>query len=144
MANLAQLEATFQRYVADLERWVPDGIVDVDIDLLQRLDLLSALDGDDEEDQQRLAQYFHVIESPDKITLFNDDFAIWIVPEIHDSHPVTYGMIALRYDDGIELEMVFSATGVYNTSRTMLRVLDRLLQEIRETEQELLRLGETS
>lgn len=144
MANLAQLEATYQRYVADLENWVPDGIVDVDMELLQRLDLLSDLDGDAQEDQERLAQFFHVVESPDKITLFNEEFAVWIVPEIHDNRPVTYGLISLRYDDGIDLEMVFCATGVYNTSRTVLRVLDQMLNEIRETEQALMDLEQAT
>lgn len=137
MTNLAQLEATYQQYAENLSEWLPDGMISVDLSLLQRLDLLEGLDGDD---ASRITHYFHVVESPEKITLFNEHFAIWIVPELADSIPVTYALIALRREGKHQLEMGFSATGVYNTSRTVLRVLEKLLDEIRETEQELERL----
>jgi hypothetical protein len=141
MSSLAQLEACFQQYVSDLEKWVPDGIAEVDMPMLQRLDLLDSLGRDETFDQERITQFFHVVESPEKITLFNEQFAVWIVPEIHENSPVTYALIGLRQGESIALEMVFSASGVYNTSKTVLRVLDQLLKEIKETESTLTNLG---
>lgn len=141
MSNLAQLEATFQRYVNDLERWVPDGILDIDLALLQRLDLIHDLDDDEMETHEKLAQYFHVVEAPEKITLFNELFAIWIVPEVHNDQPVTYALVGQFTQEGISLELVLSAAGVYNSSRIMLRVLDRLLADITETNEELNKLN---
>lgn len=137
MSNLAQLEATFQRYVSDLERWVPDGITNIDLELLQRLGLIESLDDETVDDQAKLAQYFHVVETTEKITLFNDEFAIWIVPEIHDNRPVTYALVGKQDGEQVSLEIVISAMGVYNSSRTMLRVIDKMLLEINHTNQEL-------
>jgi len=136
MADLAQLEVAFQEYTQDLGRWVPDGILPVNLSLLHRLDLLDFSD-DNDPNSSKITHYFHVVESPEKITLFNDHFAVWIIPEISDGRPVTYGLIAFNYQDDVQLELAFSATGIYNTSRMVLRVLEELLHEIQETEEEL-------
>ena len=42
------------------------------------------------------------------------------------------------------MELVFSAAGVYNSSRMVLKVLERFLEEIQETERVLASLSDVS
>lgn len=138
MANIAELEANFQRYTANLESYAPDGIVEINLDLLKQMDLLAVLEKKDEEGEQRLPRTFQVLEAPEKITLFNDDFAIWIVPSNLEGLSVTYVLIGThKEDEPINLEIVLSASGVYNNSKMVLRVVDAFLKEIKENEDEL-------
>ncbi len=74
--------------------WLPDGIVEVDLALLHRLGLLKY--HSDEKERFSLTRYFHVIESPDKITLINEQFLIWIVPEQINDIPATYTLICFK------------------------------------------------
>jgi hypothetical protein len=107
--------------------------MEVDLELLQRLELL---DIEDEQDPMpSLTRSFQVIESPSKITLVNDEFVVWIVPEMIENEPQTYTFIALNNPVFPTLDLVFSTKGVYNTSRLVLRILEKLLQEIQENEQ---------
>jgi hypothetical protein len=138
MANLAQLEANFQRYTANLERFAPDGIIEINLDLLRQMDLLDVFNKQDEAEEQKLPRSFQVLEAPEKITLFNDDFAIWIVPSNVEGLAVTYILIGThKEDEPIKLDVVLSASGVYNNSKMVLRVIDALLKEIQENEEEL-------
>jgi len=143
MANLAELEHSYQRYIRDLSHWLPDGVTTVDLSMLRRLNLI---DFDDPEFNRRepITHYFHVIESTEKITLFNDRFVVWIVPESHQEYPITYALIALREPEGPRLEMAYSTSGVYNSSRLVLRILEKLLEEIQETESELMKIKATT
>lgn len=138
MANIAQLEANFQRYTANLESFAPDGIVEINLDLLRQMDMLDVFNKQAETEEQKLPRSFQVMETPEKITLFNDDFAIWIVPGNVDGLAVTHILIGThKEEEPINLEIVLSASGVYNNSKMVLRVLDALLKEIKETEDEL-------
>ncbi len=141
MINPARLEATFQDYMGDLDRHAPDGVMDVDLQLLQSLDLLH--NWDEGGDSETLTSCFHVIETQEKLTLFNEHFAAWIIPYSVESEPVTMTLVSVVEGDSMRLELAFLTTGVYNTSRTVLKVLERLLQEIRETESVIARLSET-
>ncbi|MCB1134835.1 MAG: hypothetical protein KDK78_01100 [Chlamydiia bacterium] len=132
MFDLTLLEASFQEYSKNLPSWAPDGVVEIDLEILQRLDLLNVLDSEDP--LPSLTRCFQIIESPNKITLVNDEFVVWIVPEMHNNEPITYTFIALNNPVFPTLELVFSTTGVYNTSRLVLRVLEKLLVEIHENE----------
>jgi hypothetical protein len=136
--NLAELETAFQRYITNLPVWIPDGIVQVDLSMLQRLDLLEC--DQNSTSDQLITHYFHVIESQEKISLFNDQFLVWIVPEMVDNIPTTYTLIAIRNGTESRLELAFSTSGIYNTSRLVLRVLEKLLLEIQETQDELNKL----
>lgn len=135
MYDIKQLEKYFNNYSENLDKNLPEGVINVDIDLLKRIDLLNFHQADSND--QALTRYFHVIESNEKITLINDDFIVWIVPErLHDV-PFTYTLIALNYPDHPQLELCFVTTGVYNTSRLVLRVLEKFLFEIQENEEYL-------
>lgn len=133
MHNITQLEAYYKRFVTDINTYLPEDIIDVDLELLQELELLNY--HDPEQNDASLTRYFHVIESEDKITLVNEDFVIWIVPEKIEEVVLTYALIALNDENQHpNLRMCFVASGVYNTSRLVLRVLEKFLYEIQESE----------
>ena len=88
-----------------------------------------------------LSQQFFVIEAPEKITLVNDQFIVWIMPEIAFDTSLTYVLIALnRGEQEPQLEAAFIASGIYNSSRLVLKILEKLLLDIQETEEALAHL----
>lgn len=137
-----ELELDFLKYFADLKTFAPDGIVDIDLSLLHELGLLASQE-DEEEQENSLTHNFYVIESADKLTLFNQKYAIWIVPKLVDERPTTYTLIALTDQQKTHLEMVFATSGVYNHSSLVLRILERFLEQIEENEKELIRYNQT-
>ncbi len=137
MINPVQLEETYRKYTDNLSQWAPDGIVEMDISLLQSLNLLHCEDLALEDAEQELTQLFNIIESPEKITLYNHNFIIWIVPDLVDNMPTTFALIAQQHHNESQLELVLSISGPYNTPRLVLKVLQRLLQEIQDNEQDL-------
>ncbi len=132
MDKIAELDSSYEQFINRLPELLPDGIVEVDLQLLQKLNLLhEETDGDN---ATSLTRFFHVVESKDKITLFNDQFVIWIVPEKINHEPHTLVLVALEAPHKPKLEMAFAMSGIYNTSRLVLRVLEKLLSEIQENE----------
>ncbi len=131
MDKIAELDSSFEQFIHRIPELLPDGILEVDLKLLQKLGLLH--EEIQTENAPSLTRFFHVVESKDKITLFNDQFAIWIIPEKVQNEPQTLVLVALDVNKP-QLEMAFSMTGIYNTSRLVLRVLEKFLAEIQETE----------
>ena len=84
-----------------------------------------------------LTHNFYVVESSDKLTLFNPKYVIWIVPQLVDNVPTTHTLIALNDKQHTHLEMVFSTSGVYNHSSLVLKILEKFLEQIEENEQEI-------
>jgi hypothetical protein len=132
MINPNQLEDLYREYTDHLTEWAHDGIISVDLNLLHELNILDDIDQDNDPDD--LTQYFHVIESIEKVTLFNEQFIIWIVPKSEAEIPSTYVFIALNNAEKSSLELVFMTAGVYNTPKYVLRVLQRLLIDMLETQ----------
>lgn len=137
MANFFDLDRHLKYFMQEIKTWSPDRLIQLNLETLQRLDILPHLQEDSEDVE--FTQYFQVAETPDKITLLNDDFIIWIVPELTDGSPVTYTFIAHNENNLPRLEVTFTARGVYNSSKLVMRVLERLLHEIKENEELLLR-----
>ncbi len=133
MDKIAELDSSYEQFINRLPELIPDGIVQVDLKLLQKLGLLH--EEVENDTSTSLTRFFHVVESKDKITLFNDQFVIWIVPEKLDTEPHTLVLIALNSPPKPRLEMAFTISGIYNTSRLVLRVLERFLSEIQENEE---------
>lgn len=131
------LEKHFQSYMNDLKSFLPDGVIEVDLELLQELDLLHIEENSD--DDTALSQSFYVIESSEKLTLFNERFAVWIVPQLIQDTPTTYTLIAMNHADKPQLEMAFATTGVYNHSGLVLRILEKFLDQIDENEGEIIK-----
>ncbi len=132
MDNIAQLDSYFKNYIKNIHSLLPEGIIDVDLKLMQKYELLDYYVKNNK--NSSLTRYFHVIETTEKITLINDQFVVWIVPEKINNVPVTYTLIALNKEHIPQLEMAFMASGCYNSSRLVLRILDIFLQEIQENE----------
>ena len=141
MNNLAQFEASFHEYMQDLSKWVPDGIVNIDLETLNSLNLLSATEFTDEKVNDLTFQ-FHVIEANDKVTLFNDKFVVWVVPNKRGETSTTFTLIAINNATKPKLEIAFSTSGVYNTSRFVLNILEHFLKEIDENEDTLSKIGQ--
>ncbi len=137
MDKIAELDSSYEQFIKRLPELLPDGILEIDLKLLQKLGLLH--EEAQTEHTPSLTRFFHVVESKEKITLFNDQFAIWIVPEKVHNEPQTLVLVALDVNKP-QLEMAFSMTGIYNTSRLVLRVLEKFLEEIQETEELLTKL----
>jgi len=133
MLNPIELEEAFREYTANLGEWAHDGVVSIDLPVLHELGLLGHLHEDPDESED-LTQYFHVIESVEKVTLFNEQFVIWIIPKTEEENPMTYVLIALCDKEKPNLEIVFTTSGVYNTPRYVLKVLQYFLIDMIETE----------
>lgn len=133
MLSPNKIEEIYKEYSQDLSQWVPDGIVSVDLNLLHELGLLESIQ-DENDSQDDFSQYFHVVETPEKVTLFNEQFLIWIVPKMEEENPITYVMIALISNNDVHLEVVFTTSGVYNTPKFVLKVLQHYLLDMLETE----------
>ncbi len=140
MDKIAELDSSYEQFIRQLPDLIPDGIVHVDIQLLQQMGLLH--EEFSSEHSPSLTRFFHVVESKEKITLFNEQFVIWIVPEKIYNESMTLILIALEAQGKPKLEMAFSMSGVYNTSRLVLRVLEKFLAEIQENEDTLSYLKE--
>lgn len=133
MLNPAQIEDIYKEYIGNLSQWAHDGIVHIDLHFLHEQGLLSALQ-EDKGDPDDLTQYFHVIESVEKVTLFNEQFIVWIIPKMEGDQPLTFVLIALNHPEKANLEVVFTTRGVYNTPRYVLKVLQHYLVDMLETE----------
>lgn len=133
MINPAQLEDAFKEFTLNFNKWVPDGVIAVNLGLLHELGLLNYSHFDNPP-IDNLMHYFHVIETPDKVTLFNEQFAIWIVPKMVDEDPATMTFISLLHNNKPHLEIVFSTEGVYNTPKFILKILQHFLTEVIDTE----------
>lgn len=133
MLDPVQIEQIYKQFMTNLHDWAHDGILPIDLHSLHELGLLTSLQND-MADPDDLTQYFHVIESVEKVTLFNDQFVVWIIPKMDEEVPMTYVLIALNHPEQPHLEIVFTTAGVYNTPRYVLRVLQHFLLDVLETE----------
>lgn len=133
MYNASELEQYFKKFIKNLSSWLPEGVLNVDIEILHRLGLLNYHKSYD----STLTRYFHVIESQDKITLINEQFIVWIVPENDEGSSKTYVLIALNKQGIPKMELAFMTSDVYNSSRLVLRLLEKFLFEIQENEDSL-------
>lgn len=131
--NPIQIEDAYKEFMGNLSLWAHDGIVQVNLNFLHDQGLLNSL-AEDKGDSDDLTQYFHVIESVEKVTLFNEQFVVWIIPRMEGDQPMTYVLIALNQMDKAHLEIVFTTHGVYNTPRYVLKVLQHFLVDMLETE----------
>ena len=136
MLNPVQIEEAYKEFIGNLPNWAHDGVTSVDLKFLHDQGLLSSV-LDDNSDADDLSQYFHVIESVEKVTLFNEQFLIWIIPKMEEETPLTYVLIALNHPEKAHLEIIFATRGVYNTPRDVLKILQHYLADMLETEETL-------
>jgi hypothetical protein len=133
MINPVRIEEMYKEFTTNLGKWAHDGIITVDLPFLQGSGLLSALQEGSQEPED-LTQYFHVVESIEKVTLFNEQFVVWIIPRMEEEKALTYVLIASSQGEKVQLEIVFVTQGVYNTPRYVLKVLQHFLIDMLDTE----------
>ncbi len=136
MLNPTQIEQAYKNFMGNLPGCAHDGILSVNLSFLYDQGLLDSLPTN-EDDSEDLTQYFHVIETPEKVTLFNEHFIVWIIPKMEGGEPVTFVLIATHQAEKAQLEIVFTTHGVYNSPRYVLKVLQHFLSDMLETEQTL-------
>ena len=132
MVDIEQLDGFFQRLSANTGEFFPDGVVDINVKVLHTLDLLS--DTSPAPYEAPASSLLQAVESDGRITLFNEKFALWIVPQANTSVPTTITFIARKTGETISPEVAFRTQGIHNRSKTILRIIDRFLAEIQETE----------
>lgn len=137
MLNPMQIEQAYKDFMSNLPACAHDGILTINLGFLYDQGLLGSLPNA-EDDSEDLTQYFHVIESPEKVTLFNEHFIVWIVPKMEGEDPVTFVLIAMNHEEKARLEIVFTTYGVYNSPRYVLKVLQHFLSDMLETEATLI------
>lgn len=143
MLNPTQLEEAFKDFTQNFQKWAPDGVISVNLSVLHELGLLNHANFE-QPPTDSLMHYFHVVETSDKVTLFNEQFAVWIVPKVLDDFPTTLTFIALLQNNKARLEIVFSTEGVYNTPKYILKVLQHFLTEVIDNESIISSIGKKS
>jgi hypothetical protein len=133
MDEKEELSVSFEKAMEEFPNIPSESIIEVNMDLLDSVGLTN--EGEYVNPNEAFERSFKVIENANRITLFNNQFVIWIIPEILDGIPATYALIGLRESGGVKLEVVFLAKGPFNSSRLVLRLLDRYLTDIQENEE---------
>jgi len=133
MISPHQLEEAYQEFSKNLQKWAPDGIITVNLNLLEELSLLSHTELE-QNHVESTSHCFHVIETAEKVTLFNEQFAVWIVPKGSEESASTMTYVALIQGNKTHPELVFLTSGVYNSPRYILKVLQHVLTDVMDTE----------
>ena len=142
MLDPVLIEETFNHLVTHLNQKAPDGIIDVDLQVLLSLNLLNIKVLEDQLFFNGSAEQFYMVEADEKLTLFNPNYVIWMLPSFVGENASTYVFIAKNFQDAPpKLEIIFLAKGVYNTSSLVLAVLDGFLREMKENEDFLVNLN---
>ena len=142
MYNLDRLEESYKRIASNIDCWPVESTLVVNLNVLKELNLLHYHSSNFYD--PKLTRYFQIIETFEKITLVNEDFTVWIVPVKENIYSYTRIMIAVNQDDKPTLELVIITSGVYNTSRLVLRILEKKLFDIQENEEEIKKIIKTS
>lgn len=130
MLDPKALDQHFQAILNDLPGSVPDGIININDQMIKSFGL----------EHRRLEKdasqsYFYVIEAFDKITLIDERFVIWLYPVTQQTmRKETLTFIARHDKPHLPLELVFSTKGPHNHPALVLELLECFLKEIQETE----------
>jgi hypothetical protein len=137
MIKPEKLEEYYEKFLEDPSYWVQDGVMDINLEMLKQWCLLNQTEEEEKLLQDQFPFYFHVLENNSKVTLFNNQFIVWIVPEVVKDLASTTVMIALIKEDDLKLEIVYNTSGVYNTPKYVLKTLRHFLTEVIDTEEEI-------
>jgi hypothetical protein len=133
VVSIEQLDAFFDDLTQHTSDLLPDGILEINVKSLHALHLLSenisAPPG-----STPASNLLQAIESGGKITLYNEKFALWVAPQKNADPSSTIVFIARRDEDALKPEIAFRTTGIHNRSKIILKLIDRFLLDIQETE----------
>lgn len=133
MSDPKVLEEHFQNFIQNLPKYLPDGVVCVDVRLMEELGLLK-IEKIEKDTHDSLSHYFHVLETSDKITLYNELFSIWIMPQNSETSSKTFIFIGVLQNKLPHLEMAFYTEGVFNTPKYIMKILQHYLNEVQDVE----------
>ena len=128
-----ELEKTYRHFTKNVKKWLPDGLIKVNLELLCELELLNKKNFDHEEPDE-VTHYFSVEEIHDKIILHNDKFVIWIVPAVIENISMTHTYISQMHNQAPKLELVYENRGIYNSPKFILQILEHFLIETLDTD----------
>lgn len=137
MLKPEHIESKFKQLLEELPHWIDNENTSVDLRTLEENNLILISEQEEKDIQKNFPFYFHVIETDDKVTLFNEQFIVWILPRVVDGRPETLTIISMLYGDKPQIQLLLSHEGVYNNSRFILRALRYFLVETIQTEKEL-------
>lgn len=151
MEHPAQLEACYKKFIQNLDSLVPDGVIKIDLAFLESEGILYP-NNSVPKTQLSVSDFnsnfqFNVIESKDKVTLFNEKFVVWIVPTVSNKANATLAIIATLPENkntninalhkqpmpsDLSIELAFLTEGIYNSSKIVLTLLEHLIKEIED------------
>jgi hypothetical protein len=141
MPTIEEINSYYEYLTSHTTQLLPDGIANVDLHLLHSLNILTPHPIPQSSSARDLLQ---AIEEGGRITLFNDRFVLWIVPQ-NEVYPASTTVILARCNNNkISPEIAFKTAGIHNQSKTILELIDRYLIEIQETEEVLEQLESQS
>ena len=141
MINPEKLEKYFHQFTDDLSKWIQDGIQEIDENFVQRAGI--NIDGQESNSLEDLPFYFHVIETDEKVTLFNNQFIVWIIPKIVNDESLTYTLICYLNENEPKLEVVFTTKQKFNSPKILIKTLRYFLTEMIDTESEIASIGKS-
>ena len=83
MVTIDQLDTYYETLSKNTQKFLPDGILNINIKSLHGLHLFSE---DPPSSSIPASNLLHAVESDGRITLFNECFAVWIVPQAGGKH----------------------------------------------------------
>lgn len=143
MKNPEKIEATFKNAISNLSKFLPDGIIHIDLKFLEDSGLMYP----SEQDKSKIKHdepvfQFHIMESEDRVALFNEKFAVWIAPVSLNTQTGTLVIIGKYQDinnnnEAPKIELGFATNGMYNTSKIILKIIEHYINSIEATDKEL-------
>lgn len=138
MKDFGLLNDYYKKFSTHFHSMIPDGIYTLNLEWLHQLGALHFHPGESTQDRDFTKQ-FTLIESPDKLTLINHQFIIWILSEKVFDLSFSTVFIAFNEDsvDGSlnpKLEAAIIASGVYNSPKILLTALEKFLSNMMENE----------
>ena len=141
MINPEKLEKYFHQFTDDLSKWIQDGIQEIDESFITRAGI--DIDENESGSLEDLPFYFHVIETDEKVTLFNNQFIVWIIPKIVNDESLTYTLICYLHENEPKLEVVFTTKQKFNSPKILIKMLRYFLTEMIDTESEIASIGKS-
>lgn len=137
MEEQEYIEKKYRRLIKNVSEISSDSILEINNELIESFNNQNTVEDFAHEEKF----FFHVIEGKEKLTLFNEELLIWILPKKSGRENLTYVLLAKNggQEEG-KLELVLSASGIYNSSKLILQAIEHLIVEMRENEECMHRL----
>lgn len=140
----SELDALYDVFMHDLAHVAHDGVLEVDLELLHSLDLLEWEASPIHKKGLYFKDSFYLLESEDKLTLFNERYLIWITPGMLGDKAGSLTLLCLRDQSPPRVEVAFATRGVYNSPALVLQLIDRFIRDIEENDCTFSHLNDSS